>query len=207
MKAQAFFRKYQVRPTLIPQSTSMVPFLRSAVDVASAMHYNKYYTLIESGVRPEELRVFALADHGVAFPEDGIYCLAPTWKKDPELCRNVREASLEGWRYAAAYPEEAVALIQKKADEAGYTVNRLLLWHMLQEIIPSIFPDKEGTWVPGRLSRQDYERTAAMMHQVFVLPGDVVPYEEFVPFGEGSVEENALESADMPEKGTPSYVP
>ena len=201
------FAARKIWPVVVPQFFSVELFLRGAVDACCAMTYNEYLRILQAGYRPDELTVISLRDEGCNVPEDGIYCLAPTWKKDPELCRNVREASLEGWRYAAAYPEEAVALIQKKADEAGYTVNRLLLWHMLQEIIPSIFPDKEGTWVPGRLSRQDYERTAAMMHQVFVLPGDVVPYEEFVPFGEGSVEENALESADMPEKGTPSYVP
>ncbi|HQK26203.1 MAG TPA: myristoyl transferase, partial [Synergistaceae bacterium] len=144
---------------------------------------------------------------GCDVPEDGLYCLGSTWRRDPKLCRNVREASLEGWRYAASHPEEAVALLQKKADEAGYTVNRLLLWHMLQEILPSIFPEEGDAWVPGELSRRDYERTAAMMNKIFILPEEPPPYEIFVPSGEGSSQESSRGGEDGTRKEALSHAP
>lgn len=178
------FAARKIWPVVVPQFFSVELFLRGAVDACSAMTYNEYIRILQAGYRPEELTVISLRDEGCDFPEDGIYCLASTWQNDPELCRNVLEASLEGWRYAALHPEETVDLLQKKADEAGYTVNRLLLRHMLLEILPSIFPPSSGDWLPGRLSREDYERTAAMMGQVFVLSGGIAPYEAFVPYGD-----------------------
>ena len=71
--------------------------------------------------------MISLREEGYDFPEDGIYCMEETLLRNPRLARDMREASLEGWRYAAEHPDEAVDLILRKADEAGYIVNRLLL--------------------------------------------------------------------------------
>ena len=57
-----------------------------------------------------------------------------------------------------------------------------ILRKMLLAILPSVFPSGKDRWVPGRLSREDYERTAAMMGEVALLPDGVVPYERFVPY-------------------------
>ena len=83
---RAFFRKFRVQPEIVPQSNSMVPFLRGAVSVASAMHYNEYHKLLEAGLRPEDLRVFTLADYGLDFPEDGLYCHEQRWRGRPDQC-------------------------------------------------------------------------------------------------------------------------
>lgn len=176
------FGARKVWPVVVPQFFSVELFLRGAVDACSAMSYNEYQRILQAGWRPEELTVISLRDQGCDFPEDGIYCLESTWKKDPGLCRDLLEASLEGWRYAAAHPDEAVALLEAEADKAGYTVNSLLLRRMLLTILPSIFPSGKDRWTPGRLSREDYERTVSMMAEVYLLPGDPVPYETFVPY-------------------------
>ena len=176
------FGARKVWPVVVPQFFSVELFLRGAVDACSAMSYNEYQRILQAGWRPEELTVISLRDQGCDFPEDGIYCLESTWKKDPGLCRDLLEASLEGWRYAAAHPDEAVALLEAEADKAGYTVNSLLLRRMLLTILPSVFPSGKDRWTPGRLSREDYERTVSMMAEVYLLPGDPVPYETFVPY-------------------------
>ena len=176
------FGARKVWPVVVPQFFSVELFLRGAVDACSAMSYNEYQRILQAGWRPEELTVISLRDQGCDFPEDGIYCLESTWKKDPGLCRDLLEASLEGWRYAAAHPDEAVALLEAEADKAGYTVNSLLLRRMLLTILPSIFPSGKDRWTPGCLSREDYERTVSMMAEVYLLPGDPVPYETFVPY-------------------------
>ena len=176
------FEARRIWPVVVPQFFSVELFLRGAVDACSAMTYNEYLRILQAGWRPEDLTVISLRDQGCDFPEDGLYCLESTWRKDPGLCRDLLEASLEGWRYAAAHPDEAVALVEAEADRAGYTVNSLLLRKMLLAILPSVFPSGKDRWVPGRLSREDYERTAAMMGEVALLPGGVVPYERFAPY-------------------------
>lgn len=174
-------------PVIRPQFFSVDLFLRGAVDACNAMTYNEYVRILQAGHRPDDLTVISLREEGYDFPEDGIYCLEATWTGDPQLCRDVRDASLEGWRYAAAHPDEAVDLILKLADEVGYTVNRLLLRSMLLSILPSIFPESSESgvlpWVPGALSRKSYENTVAMMNEVFVGDQWNVSYDIFHPVG------------------------
>jgi len=57
-------------------------FLRDGVDVVSAMWYNEYHTIINSGLNPDELTTFFFHEHGLNFPEDGIYTLEETFKRD-----------------------------------------------------------------------------------------------------------------------------
>ena len=66
------------------------------------MNYNEYKRLLNSGINRDEINVFNFYDYGMNFPEDGIYCMESTFKKDPELCRKFVDASIDGWTYALA---------------------------------------------------------------------------------------------------------
>lgn len=179
VQAQAFFRKYHVRPTIIPQSTSMVPFLRSAVDVASAMHYNEYYTLIESGVRPEELRVFALADHGVAFPEDGIYCTDRTRRQRGDLCAAMVRACRQGWEYALDHEEETLDIVMRYCRQAGVRTNRHHQQWMLRCVATAIRGRPDAPAAPwGSLSAKAFQSVAdALVDQKLI--GQAPAYGQF----------------------------
>ena len=80
------------------------------------MRYNEYHTLLAAGLDPDDLTVFALADGGLGLPEDGLYCLDDTWRRDPDLCRAVARASVEGWLYAFAHPDEALDIVMVAAS-------------------------------------------------------------------------------------------
>ncbi len=120
----ALFKKLAVRPIAVPQSGSMVPFLRGAVDVASAMQYNEYHELLEAGMRPKELRVFLLADHGIDFPEDGLYCTQTTRRDRPKICAAMVRAIDRGWAYALLHEDETLDLVMKHCREANVKTNR-----------------------------------------------------------------------------------
>ncbi len=120
----ALFKKYAVRPITVPQSSSMVPFLRGAVDVASAMQYNEYHELLEAGMRPKELRVFLLADYGIDFPEDGLYCTQATRRDRPKVCAAMVRAIDQGWAYALSHEDETLDLVMKHCREANVKTNR-----------------------------------------------------------------------------------
>lgn len=179
VQAQAFFRKYDIHPTIIPQSTSMVPFLRSAVDVASAMHYNEYHTLLESGVRPEELRVFALADYGVAFPEDGIYCTERTRRQRPDVCAAMVTACRQGWQYALDHEDETLETIMQYCREAGVRTNRNHQRWMLRSVATAIRGRPDAPTAPwGSLSAKAFQSVAdALVDQRLI--GRPPAYEQF----------------------------
>jgi len=155
----AFFRKYQVQVTIIPQTYTINLFLQGGVDAACAMWYNEYHTLLNSGVNADELTTFFFDQHGLNFPEDGVYCLSETLKKDDRLCRNVVNASLEGWRYAFDHPDEAIDIVMKSAQEAHIGTNRVHQRWMLDRIRDISLPSNSKTPM-GTLSPDDYHTVA-----------------------------------------------
>ncbi len=149
---RAFFRKYNLKVTIIPQAATLNLFLRGGVEVASAMWYNEYHLILNAGVNPEDLTTFLLADYGMNFPEDGIYCLEDTYKNRPELCRSFVQASIEGWQYAFAHPEEALDIVMKYVNAANVATDRVhqkwMLARMQDIISPPGFNQPLGTLQP-----------------------------------------------------------
>jgi NitT/TauT family transport system substrate-binding protein len=158
----AFFRAYGVKIKVIPQETTLNLFLRGGVEVASAMWYNEYHQLLNSGVNPEELTSFLLADYGMNFPEDGIYCLADLANQHPQTCRAFVAASIEGWKYAFANPDEALDIVMQYVDAANVASDRVHQKWMLERMRDIIMPP--GPPIPmGTLKQGTYDRVAQEM--------------------------------------------
>lgn len=118
IQPRAFFKKYGISPAIIPQSYTINLFLQGGVDVASAMWYNEYHTIINSGYDPEELTAFFFYDYGLNSPEDGIYAREETVKSDPNTCKAFAAASMKGWIYAFSHIDEAVGIVMKYMNKA-----------------------------------------------------------------------------------------
>jgi NitT/TauT family transport system substrate-binding protein len=164
----AFFRKYGLRVKEIPQSYTVNLFLRGGVDIASAMWYNEYHTILNTGIDPEEMDVFSLSDYGLNFPEDGLYMLETTYKKNPILADACVKASLEGWQYAFEHQEEALDIIIRYMREAKISANRIHQKWMLSRMQDLIMPVlEEGKY--GRLKRPDYDSVSAFLIQTSLI--------------------------------------
>ncbi len=155
----ALFRKYGLQVTVIPQSSTVNLFLRGGVDVVSAMWYNEYHAILDSGVEPEDLVVFHLSDLGFNLPEDGIYCLESTFKRDPQSCCLFVRASLEGWRYAFDHQEEALDIVMKYVNEAKIATNRQHQKWMLEHMREVIDLPEPGGY-QALLKEEDYMAVA-----------------------------------------------
>ncbi len=159
IQPRAFLKKYGIEAKIIRQSYSVNLFLRNGVDVASAMWYNEYHTILNCGLNPDELTTFFFHKHGLNFPEDGIYTLEETYLKDPALCKSFVEASIEGWKYAFAHPQEALDIVMKNLKEAHIPATRVHQKWMLERMKDLMFPEASDT-PPGVLLAQDYYRVA-----------------------------------------------
>jgi NitT/TauT family transport system substrate-binding protein len=159
IQPKAFFKKYNLRVKMIPQSFSVNLFLRGGVDVASAMWYNEYHTILNAGFDPEELTAFFFHEHGLNFPEDGLYALNKTFRKDPELSRAFVRASLEGWVYAFSHPQESLDIISNFMRQARVPINRTHQMWMLKRMKDLIFPPDQSHSF-GILQPSDYQRVA-----------------------------------------------
>jgi NitT/TauT family transport system substrate-binding protein len=176
---RAFFRKFQVQPEIVPQSNSMVPFLRGAVSIASAMHYNEYHKLLEAGLRVEDLQVFPLADYGLDFPEDGLYCHERCWRDRADQCTALVRAVQQGWDYALEHEVEALDVVMAYCRRADVRTSRNHQRWMLRSMAELIRGRPDGTaaaW--GELSATVYQGVAQELLKQGLLEA-VPPFAEF----------------------------
>ena len=106
--------------TVLKQGFNVDPLLQKQAACISTMTYNEYWQVIDAGITPEQLVTFKYEEEGVATLEDGLYVLEDKLA-DPafedKMVRFVR-ASMKGWKYAEANPDEA-AMIVLDNDETG----------------------------------------------------------------------------------------
>lgn len=164
LQPQAFFRQNQVDVTIISQGYTVNLFLMGGVDAASAMWYNEYYAILNAGIDAEELKTFLLADHGLNFPEDGIYCRQETLMRNPETVKAFVRASIRGWQYAFDHREEALDIVMARVNEANLPTNRVHQEWMLARMQDIIVPENNREAM-GSLNRTDFEFVARQLKQ------------------------------------------
>ncbi len=161
---RVLFANHHVKIREVRQSHTVNLFLRGGIDVTSAMWFNEYHTIINSGVDPGELNVIFLRDQGMNFPEDGIYTLQNSLQKNPALATAFVAASLEGWHYAFEHPDEALGIVIKYMREAHLPANKVHQKWMLDRIQDLMMPSNpQGIF--GHLMQQDYESVALAMQE------------------------------------------
>jgi NitT/TauT family transport system substrate-binding protein len=143
IQPMAFFKKYNLNVKTIMQGNSINLFFFDGIDVTSAMWYNEYHTILNSGINKDELNTFFFSDYGLNFPEEGIYCSEDLFSKDPKLCEAFVSATLEGWQYAFQHPEEAVNIIIKYIKAENQPYNKAHQQWMLARMQDMIFPSKK----------------------------------------------------------------
>lgn len=156
----AFIKKYGLHVQIIPQSYTVNLFLRDGVQVASAMWYNEYHTIINAGYNPEEITNFFFYEHGLNFPEDGVYTLESTLRHDPLLVRAFTEASIKGWLYAFNNQDEALEIVMEYMTRARVPVNRVHQRWMLERIKDLAMPRDEKDPPVGILRERDFSLVA-----------------------------------------------
>ncbi len=162
------FARQGIKVREVPQSYTVNLFLRGGIEVTSAMWYNEYHTILSSGVDADELSVIRINEQGIPFPEDGIYTLEKTFKKDPALAKAFVTASLEGWRYAFEHPDEALEIVIKQMRGAQLPANRAHQKWMLERMRDLIMPPA-AKGVHGLLNQQEYEAVGQAMRTYGLL--------------------------------------
>ncbi len=175
LQPKAFLRKYGLAVEPVVQSYTVNLFLMGGVDAACAMWYNEYNILINAGIDEDELTVFRFSEHGLNFPEDGIYCLESVLEKDPEAAAAFVDASFEGWRYAFDHPREAVEIVLKYMRRSHIPANRVHQEWMLARMRDLM---GGGVWDRG-VKRDDFERVRGEVAANGMIKGSVA-YEDIV---------------------------
>ena len=143
--------------TVLKQGFNVDPLLQGQAACVSTMTYNEYWQVIDAGLTPDDLTVFKYEDQGVATLEDGLYALEENLA-DPafedKMVRFVR-ASMKGWKYAEANPDEAAEIVLDNDASGAQTEKHQK--RMMGEIA-KLTAGSNGTLDPA-----DYERTVASL--------------------------------------------
>ncbi len=155
LQPKALFSKYKLNVEIVPIGSTNNLFLMGGVEITNANWFDEYHSIINSGFNPDELNTFFFADYGLNFLEDGIYCLSDKMKKEPELCADFVNATLEGWMYAFNNPEKAIDIVIKYAKKDSNPVNRVHQRWMLDRY-KDLYIAKGRTSINTTLSEKDY---------------------------------------------------
>jgi NitT/TauT family transport system substrate-binding protein len=139
--------------TVLKQGFNVDPLLQKQADCISTMTYNEYWQVIDAGIKPEDLIVFKYEDQGVATLEDGLYVLEERLA-DPkfiDIMARFVKASMEGWAWARANPEEAAKIVLENDATGAQTEKHQV--RMMGEI------NKLTEGSDGTLDEAAYQRT------------------------------------------------
>lgn len=137
--------------TVLKQSFDVQPLIQKQADCISVMTYNEYWQLIDAGYKADDLIVFNYSAMGNDLLEDGLYAMEDDLA-DPAFAEKMVKfvsASMKGWEYAIANPEEAAGIVM---ENGGQDENHQV--RMMGEVAKLIdTPD-------AKLIEAAYERTA-----------------------------------------------
>ena len=100
----------------LPTSVNIEDLIEGRVDIFNAYLSNEPFYLEERGI---PVSVINPRNYGIDFYSDILFTTQAQERAHPDRVARFRAASLAGWRYALAHPQEAIALLRKE-----YGVNR-----------------------------------------------------------------------------------
>ncbi len=99
------------RLNIVPSTFNLADLLDGRVDAFNAYATNEPYLLKQQGI---PYRVIDPHDSGIDFYSDVLFTSADELRMHPQRVAAFRAASLKGWAYAMAHPEEIVDLIRQR---------------------------------------------------------------------------------------------
>jgi len=142
---------------VLKQNFNVDPLIQKQAACISTMTYNEFCQVLDAGLKPADLTVFNYRDQGVGMLEDGLYAMQDKLK-DPafedKLVRFVT-ASMKGWAYAVANPDEAAKIVVDADDSGAATLDHQK--YMMGEIAKLVGSGN------GALDEADYKQTVATL--------------------------------------------
>lgn len=140
----ALLAKYDLPTEYLSQDFTMDGFDDDSVTLASAMTYNEL-GLVQNSYDGgygygDSINIIDMNDEGVAMMEDNIFCTKTFVAENPETVKAFLYASLKGWEYAVANPEEAAEICY----EYGSSVSAEHQAYMAKEVAKLVTTDTLG---------------------------------------------------------------
>lgn len=152
---------------VIKQGFTMDPFLAGQMDAASAMTYNEYQIVLESGVSADDLNIISYNDEGVGMLEDNLFSSEDMVNSRPELVQRFVRASLRGWQSAIDDQAGAVATVMKYVEPGSTTVEHQT--RMMAEVAKLVMPPGMTADQIGVMDANRFTTTADIAYKFHVI--------------------------------------
>lgn len=159
---------------IVPHTWNNQDLIEGRVAAISAYSTVEPYQLRQKGVEPGMIRAM---DYGVDFYGDTLFTTRRQIEDYPERVAAFRRASLKGWDYAMAHPDEMIDLIVQMPGVTERGITRDLLKFEADAMHELIVPDLVdlGHMNPGR-----WEAMARVYADVGVIPRTPKSLEPFI---------------------------
>jgi NitT/TauT family transport system substrate-binding protein len=162
---------------VIKQGFTMDPFLAGQMDAASAMTYNEYEVVLESGVNASDLNVIRYNDEGVGMLEDNLFASEDTVANKPDLTQRFVRASLRGWRDAVANQSDAVGIVMKYVEPGSTSQDHQT--RMMSEVAKLVQPDGTTADQIGVMDAGRFQTTADIAYKFHVINAPADPAKSY----------------------------
>lgn len=140
---------------LVQQDFTMDQLKEGSVDAASAMTYNEFGLLLESGISKDDLNVINMNDEGVAMMEDCLFVNSEWASKNEDLMVRFLRASIKGWKDACADPEAA----GKTVYDVDKSVSLEHQVYMAKEVAKLVSPEGFDSSKIGQIDMKAIKQT------------------------------------------------
>lgn len=153
--------------TVIKQGFTMDPFLAGQMDAASAMTYNEYQVVLESGVNENALNIIRYNDQGVGMLEDNLFTTADIANTRTDLVKRFVRASIRGWQDAVVNQADAVNIIMKYVEPGSTTADHQT--RMMREVARLVQPEGMDASQIGVMDANRFATTADIAYKFHVI--------------------------------------
>lgn len=167
----ALLAKYGQPTEYLSQDFTMDGFDDDSVTLASAMTYNEL-GLVKNDYDGgygygDSVGIIDMNDEGVAMMEDNIFCSKSFAEENPETVKAFLYASIKGWEYAVANPDEAAQIVY----DAGSSVSPDHQQYMATEVAKLVSTDTKGNSVSdvGNMDDEAMQQTLDIAKQYVTL--------------------------------------
>lgn len=171
---------------VIKQGFTMDPFLQGQMDAASAMTYNEYQVVLESGVNQNDLNVLSYNDQGVGMLEDNLFTTEDMVNNKPDLVQRFVRASMKGWQSAIDDQEGAVNIVMQHVEPGSTTADHQR--RMMSEVAKLVLPPGMAEDQIGVMDAGRFQTTADIAYKFHVITNPADPGKSYTNqfVGQGS---------------------
>jgi NitT/TauT family transport system substrate-binding protein len=162
---------------VIKQGFTMDPFLQGQMDAASAMTYNEYQIVLESGVSPDDLNVISYNDQGVGMLEDNLFTTADMVQNNPDVVQRFVRASMKGWQSAIDDQAGAVNIVMAHVEPGSTTADHQA--RMMSEVAKLVLPQGMSPDQIGVMDAGRFQTTADIAYKFHVINNPADPAQSY----------------------------